>query len=83
MVNGPYREGGGELECPRCQVQMLARAGGLACEANQCGEWWSKDALVPTIDWGTVELCEPFLVFGAAAPDLPCPACKRRIIMSM
>jgi hypothetical protein len=80
----PYREDGGGLPCPQCRASMLVAPGRrMTCAVNSCGEWWSKDVLVPEIDWRIVEMTEPFRMFGRAPPELPCPECAGGMILSM
>jgi hypothetical protein len=79
----PYRQGGGGLPCPRCRASMLVATSTMTCAASGCGEWWSKGALAQTLDWLAVEIAEPFLVFGVAASEPPCPECGRGMIVSL
>jgi hypothetical protein len=53
----------------------------MTCAVNQCGEWWSKDALA--LEWCVVETAEPYRLFGAVARELPCPECARSMIVSL
>ena len=48
-----------------------------------CGDWWSKGVLVPSIDWRVVEMAEPFRMFGVEPPELPCPECEAGMVVSM
>lgn len=84
-MTSPYREDGGGFLCPECRASMLVAPGrGMTCAVNGCGEWWSREALVPEIDWRVVEAAEPFRLFGVNhPPELPCPECERGMIVSM
>ena len=62
---------------------MLTAPGRQTCEAERCGEWWSKDVLQHTLEWRAVEIAEPFRVFGAVARELPCPECEHPMIVSL
>ncbi len=55
----------------------------MTCAVNQCGEWWSKDALARTLDWRVVETTEPYRLFGAVAKQLPCPECASAMTVSL
>jgi len=80
----PYREDGGGLPCPQCRAAMLVAPGRrMTCVVTGCGEWWSRDGLVPEVDWRAVETAEPFRLFGVDPPELPCPECERGMILSM
>ncbi|HUJ59367.1 MAG TPA: zf-TFIIB domain-containing protein [Kofleriaceae bacterium] len=83
-ASGPYRQGGGGPPCPRCGAPMIGDAGrSVTCVANDCGEWWARQVLEPAFDWQAVEIAEPYRVFGARMPELPCPACARDMVVSL
>lgn len=62
---------------------LVAPGRRMTCAVNGCGDWWSRDALVGEVDWHAVETAEPFRMFGAPPPELPCPECERGMILSM
>ena len=80
--DGPYREGGGGPPCPVCGAPMIVTPPRrMTCAINQCGEWWTKDALA--LDWRAVETAEPYRLFGVAARPLMCPECQNAMIVSL